>query len=68
MMDDRYKNTRMKNELEEKYKVPLTFNQSIGFKVNDERAKDLVKMERHPNKMCDETRYADAMIKTGFPM
>ena len=26
MMDDRYKNRRMGNELEEKYKVPLTFN------------------------------------------
>ena len=33
MMDDRYKNRRMVNELEEKYKVPLTFNQSIGFKI-----------------------------------
>ena len=33
MMDDRYKNRRMGNELEEKYKVPLTFNQSIGFKI-----------------------------------
>ena len=68
MMNDRYKHSRMDNNLEEKYKVPLTFNQSVGFKVEDERNKELVKMERHPIVLCAETRYADAMIKTGFPM
>ena len=33
MRANRYKHVRMDNNLEDKYKVPLTFNQSIGFKV-----------------------------------
>ena len=37
MHADRYKHIRMGNELEDKYKVPLTFNRSIGFKVTDPR-------------------------------
>ena len=65
---DRFKHTRMQRGLEEKYKVPLTFNQSIGFKVEDPRNKDLIKMQRHPIVLCDETKYADTMIKTGFPL
>ena len=35
MMADRFKHKRMDKNLEEKYKVPLTFNQSVGFKVED---------------------------------
>ena len=31
MASDRFKHIRMENNLESKYKVPLTFNQSIGF-------------------------------------
>ena len=65
---DRYKHIRMGKELEDKYKVPMTFNQSIGFKVMDERNMDLIKMERHPINKCPETKYAEEMIKTGFPM
>lgn len=68
MDHDRYKHIRMGKGLEDKYKVPLTFNQSIGFKLDDPRNKDLIKMERHPIVKCDETKYADEMIKTGFPM
>ena len=37
MNADRYKHQRMGKNLDEKYKVPLTFNQSIGFKVTDPR-------------------------------
>ena len=47
--------------------MPLTFNQSFGFKVNDPRAQDIVQMERHPIVKCPETKYADEMIRTGFP-
>ena len=65
---DRFKHTRMERKPEEKFKVPVTFNMSIGFKVEDERSKDLIKMERHPIVLCDETKYADTMIKTGFPL
>ncbi len=31
-------------------------------------ANELIKMERHPINKCDETKYAEEMIKTGFPM
>ena len=65
---DRFKHVRMNKNLEEKYKVPMTFNQLIGFKVEDPRNKDLIKMTRHPIKQCAETKYADTMIKTGFPL
>ena len=58
----------MGREVDQKYKVPLTFNQSIGFRVTDERHKEIMKMERHPINKCDETKYAEEMIKTGFPM
>ena len=68
MNADRYKHIRMGDEIEHKYKVPLTFNQSIGFKVEDPRNKDLIKCERHPINKCPETKYAEEMIKTGFPM
>ena len=68
MFSDRYKHVRMGQNLEQKYKVPMTFNQSIGFKVEDPRNKDLIKMERHPIVLCAETKYADEMIKTRFPM
>ena len=68
MRHDRFKHIRMDKELDEKYKVPLTFNQSVGFKVEDPRNKDLIAMERHPIVKCPETKYADEMIRTGFPM
>ena len=68
MHADRYKHVRMGNEFETKYKVPLTFNQSVGFKVTDPRNADLIKQERHPINKCPETKYAEEMIKTGFPM
>ena len=68
MAGDRYKHVRMGQNLEDKYKVPMTFNQSIGFKVEDPRNKDLIKMDRHPIVLCAETKYADEMIKTRFPM
>ena len=68
MRSDRYKHTRMNDGLEQKYKVPITFNQSVGFKVEDPRNKELMQMERHPVIKCPETKYADEMIRTGFPL
>ena len=65
---DRFKHIRNNREIEEKYKVPVTFNQSIGFKVMDPRNKDIVATDRHPITLCEETKYADEMIKTGFPL
>ena len=34
----------------------------------DPRNAELVAMERHPIVLCPETKYADEMIRTGFPM
>ena len=68
MMADRFKHKRMGKNLDEKYKVPLTFNQSIGFKVEDERNKELVKMKRFPIVLCQETKYADEKIKSGITL
>ncbi len=36
MKEDRFKHKRMQNEVQDKYKVPITFNQSIGFHHKDE--------------------------------
>ena len=68
MNGDRFKHVRMGRPVESKYKVPLTFNQSIGFKLDDPRSKDLLKMTGHGIVKCPETKYADEMIKTGFPL
>ena len=67
-MGDTYKRIRMNRELESKYKVPLTFNQSIRFKVTNPGHQELLKMDRHLIAKCPETKYADEMIRTEFPM
>jgi len=43
MKEDRFKHRRMNNELQDKYKLPVTFNQSVGFRHNDEISKEIVK-------------------------
>ena len=35
MKDDRYKHRRMENDIQDKYKQPITFNQTIGFHHKD---------------------------------
>ena len=59
MAGDRYKHVRMGHELDEKYKVPMTFNQSIGFKVEDERNKDLSLVKE----MCKKHGFTARMLK-----
>ena len=44
MNGDRFKHVRMGRPVESKYKVPITFNQSVGYKLDDPRSKDLIKM------------------------
>ena len=46
--NDRVKHKRMHGDLQDKYKGPMTFNQSVGFKHNDEREKDIMKMDTYP--------------------
>jgi hypothetical protein len=66
MKEDRFKHKRMGGELQDKYKLPMTFNQSVGFRHNDEVSKEIVKQDKKPIRKCPETKYAEAMIKTGI--
>ncbi len=42
------KKPSLTEEINEKYKTPMTFNQSVGFKVKDETEKDIMKMDTYP--------------------
>lgn len=45
----------------------MTFGQTYGFKVEAESTKGFYKQpENYPKNMCPETKYAEAMIKSGF--
>ena len=66
MRDDRYKHKRMGGEIQDKYKIPLTFNQSVGFHHKDPLQKEITMQERKPIRKCPETKYAEEMIKTGI--
>ena len=66
MKADRFKHKRMGNELQDKYKLPVTFNQSVGFYHNDEIGKEISKQPKYPINKCPETKYAEEMIKTGI--
>lgn len=65
MKEDRFKHKRMNVEVQDKYKVPITFNQSVGFFHKDEILKDISKQTTYPISKCPETKYAEEMIKTG---
>ena len=66
MRDDRYKHRRMEGELQDKYKQPVTFNQTIGFHHKDPLQREITQQERKPIRKCPETKYAEEMIKTGI--
>ena len=66
MRDDRVKHKRMDKELNDKYKLPMTFNQSVGFYTKDKTSMDIIKQQRRPINKCAETKYAEEMIKTGI--
>jgi hypothetical protein len=66
MRDDRFKHRRMEGELQDKYKQPLTFNQSVGFHHADPIQKEITVTDRKPIRKCPETKYAEEMIKTGI--
>ena len=66
MKDDRFKHKRMDFNLQEKYKLPLTFNQSVGFQHMDETQKTITMQKKYPINKCPETKYAEEMIKTGI--
>ena len=49
---DRFKHRRVNNEVQDKFKVPVTFNQSLGFHVHDQQQKEIAKQEMKPIRHC----------------
>ena len=66
LKEDRFKHRRMKGDLQDKYKVPMTANQSSGFYTKDKVSLDITKQTTYPKNKCPETKYAEEMIKTGL--
>lgn len=66
MRQDRYKNIRMKTEVQNKYKVPMTSSQSYGFYTNDAQQMEISKQVSFPVVHCTETKFAEEMTKSGF--
>ena len=66
MRDDRFKHKRMNLEVQDKYKQPVTFTQTVGFHHKDPLQQEITLQERKPIRKCPETKYAEEMIKTGI--
>ena len=66
MREDRFKHKRVQGEVTAKYKLPMTSAQRNGFYNNDEQQRDIAKMTTYPVRKCQETKYADEMVRTGF--
>ena len=66
MKEHRFKHKRLDHDLTDKFKTPMTFNQSVGFQCQDKQQLEVTKQDMHPIRKCDETKYADEMIRTGF--
>merc|ERR1712113_834754 len=56
---DRFKHVRYKKDPMDKYKAPMTESQKLGWHEEE------VYNERFPKNSCNETRYADAMVRAG---
>lgn len=65
MQQDRFKNIRMRTDLQDKYKMPMTSSQTYGFLHKDEQQKEIGKMVSFPIRKCQETKFVDDMLKTG---
>jgi hypothetical protein len=44
----------------------MTSNQSVGFLARDPKQKEITKMDMYPKGACNETKFADEMIRTGI--
>ena len=66
MREDRFKHKRMNGEVTGKYKLPMTSAQRTGFYVTDTQQQEIARGERYPVRKCQETKYADEMVRTGF--
>lgn len=67
MREDRVKHRRMNGEVQGKYKLPMTSNQRTGFYHADPQQKEIAaNATNYPVHKCQETKYADEMVRTGF--
>ena len=66
MREDRFKHKRMNVDVTDKVKLPMTSAQKTGFYTKDEQQKEIAKMTSYPVRKCQETKYADEMVRTGF--
>ena len=60
--DDSFKHLRKEANPADTYKMPVTYGQNYGFYKFHERDINDV---RFPRKNCEETKYADYMVRTG---
>eukprot|EP00826_Nyctotherus_ovalis_P052781 TRINITY_DN675_c0_g1_i5.p2 TRINITY_DN675_c0_g1~~TRINITY_DN675_c0_g1_i5.p2 ORF type:complete len:117 (+),score=38.43 TRINITY_DN675_c0_g1_i5:420-770(+) len=64
---DRMQHKRIGVPPEVTCKFPMTSGQQYGFKVAQENSKDFYHhATNYPKNRCDETKYAEVMLKTGF--
>ena len=66
MTQDRFKHSRIKYELPEKFKAPVTSNQTFGFHTTDEKMMKIPTVTEHRIKQCEITKYAAELVRTGF--
>ena len=66
MKEDRFKHRRVAKEPIDKYKAPMTSNQTFGFQTYDANALKIPAVAEHRICQCDETKYAAEMVRTGF--
>ena len=66
LRQDRFKHKRVNGDVTYKYKLPMTSAQRTGFYNSDEQQRDIAKMQTYPVHKCQETKYADEMVRTGF--
>jgi hypothetical protein len=60
LADDRRKHRRAKHGPMEVFKMPQTANQGFGWHL------EKVNLVRYPKNACPETKYADALVKSGW--
>mmetsp|Transcript_31121 Transcript_31121/g.69886 ORF Transcript_31121/g.69886 Transcript_31121/m.69886 type:complete len:202 (+) Transcript_31121:136-741(+) len=65
MREYRFKHIRLKDEPHHKYQEPLTTSQQVGWPAHPTLDAAL-KKPHNPKKSCPETKYQDALVKTGI--
>eukprot|EP00615_Pteridomonas_danica_P009318 CAMPEP_0114346798 /NCGR_PEP_ID=MMETSP0101-20121206/13361_1 /TAXON_ID=38822 ORGANISM="Pteridomonas danica, Strain PT" /NCGR_SAMPLE_ID=MMETSP0101 /ASSEMBLY_ACC=CAM_ASM_000211 /LENGTH=200 /DNA_ID=CAMNT_0001483669 /DNA_START=77 /DNA_END=679 /DNA_ORIENTATION=+ len=65
MREQRFKHSRLKRDPDTKYCEPVTTSMAVGWTAPPELT-EVLKPEHHPKKSCAETKYQDALVKTGM--